>query len=567
VTQYEAVRLFIERARAVRADFAVTAANAPQIAEICHRLDGLPLAIELAAARSKLFAPQAILARLDRRLAMLTGGAQNLPARQQTLRGTIDWSYDLLDAAERESFSRLGVFVGGCTLAAAEAVLAAGGDILVEPLAMLASLLDKSLLKQIEGPQGEPRFSMLETIREYALERLEQSGEGEAIRRAHAMYYQALGTAEYNQAYNLGTSVGWGTIAHRLHREYDNLRSALVWSQTASGDADVSLHLALALSPVLILRGTFHEAIAALERSLNQSPGVGSSLVHFQSRMDLAELFTATGHYASAQVHYDHALPLVRDLGDTKQYANVLERLGWLAREQGDSATAWPLMSESLAISRELGNPQGIAGTLISMAEIAIVDEDPARAEALLAESRALLDDNDDNYDDNMIGWRLNHLGHAAQLRGDYAQATQLHLESLTHFGESFHFGRLAAYRDLGFAALGQEDLVEAARRLAQGLTLGQTVGDRTALTWCLAGLGSAAALGGQPERAARLWGAAERLRQSIGCRPAPASRATYERAMSIAHAALGDDVYAAAWAAGRALSLDAAVAEALAAG
>ena len=187
LSQYEAVALFVERARAVKADFALTDANAPAVAEICVRLDGLPLAIELAAARAKLLSPQALLARLEQRFDLLTGGPRDLPARQQTLRATIDWSYDLLGPDEQALFARLAVFVGGCTLEAAEAVC--GGDGL---LTGLSTLIDNSLLRQEEQPDGEPRFTMLETIRAYALERLEASGEAEEIRRRHAEHFLAV---------------------------------------------------------------------------------------------------------------------------------------------------------------------------------------------------------------------------------------------------------------------------------------------------------------------------------------------------------------------------------------
>jgi predicted ATPase len=187
--QYDAVRLFIERAQAVKADFAITNENAPAVAEICYRLDGLPLAIELAAARVKLFAPQALLARLSSPLRLLTGGPRDLPARQRTLRNTIDWSYHLLDADEQTLFARLGVFVGGCTLEAVDAVCNAGGDLPMDIIDGIAALVDQSLLRQDEGGDGEPRFTMLETIREYALERLETCGESESMRRRHAIFY------------------------------------------------------------------------------------------------------------------------------------------------------------------------------------------------------------------------------------------------------------------------------------------------------------------------------------------------------------------------------------------
>jgi tetratricopeptide (TPR) repeat protein len=238
----------------------------------------------------------------------------------------------------------------------------------------------------------------------------------------------------------------------------------------------------------------------------------------------------------------------------------MLERLGWLAREQGDSATAWRWMTESLALSREVGDTAGVAGTLVSMAGIAIVEEDPARAEALLAESGALAQ----HVTPDAYAWTLNHLGNAAQLRGDYARAAQLHRDSLALFSSDYHAGIRSAYHCLGESALGLGQLEEAARWLRQGLALSRRLNAWDGMAWCLAGLGSVAALDEEPEHAARLWGAAESLRQTIGCRPAPAARATYERAIASARAQLGEEAFAAAWAAGRAMTLEQAIAYAL---
>ncbi|MDQ2998804.1 MAG: helix-turn-helix domain-containing protein, partial [Chloroflexota bacterium] len=282
ICQYAAVALFVERTQAVKADFVLTNATAGAVAEICVRLDGLPLAIELAAARVKLLAPAALLARLTSRLDLLTGGARDLPARQQTMRNTIAWSYELLSEVEQTLFRRLSVFVGGCTLAAAERVLRTEGrglsedriDSVLRPpssvLDGLAALVDKSLLRQSEDPGGAPRFVMLETIHEYALERLEASGEAERLHRNHAAYYQALG--EHVWATEDGPQ-GGGAWVRRLQPEYDNFRSALAWSQTTAGDSEMALQLSSALDGLWSSFGVRHEAIAAMERSLSHPLG------------------------------------------------------------------------------------------------------------------------------------------------------------------------------------------------------------------------------------------------------------------------------------------------------
>jgi tetratricopeptide (TPR) repeat protein len=274
-------------------------------------------------------------------------------------------------------------------------------------------------------------------------------------------------------------------------------------------------------------------------------------------------------------MQYEQALLLARELGDTVRSGRTLGSLGWLAREQGDSATAWAQLTESLAIFRQLDDPAEIAGTLNSMAGLAIAEEDPARAEALLVESRTVGERVAPNSTHLVwrldplgqhsirLGWTLNLLGLTAQLRGAYDRAAQLHQESLAHFPSDYG-GLREAYRCLGESALGLGQIAESARWLEQGLTLSKTVGAQNGIAWCLAGLGSVAALDEKPERAARLWGAAERLRVAIGCRPAPATRTTYERAMAAARAQLGEQAFAAAWAAGQALSLEQAIGEAL---
>jgi predicted ATPase/transcriptional regulator with XRE-family HTH domain len=515
VMQYAAVALFIQRAQAAQPAFQLTDANASAVAEICVHLDGLPLAIELAAARIKLFAPEALLARLSSRLALLTGGARDLPVRQQTIRHTIDWSYNLLNELEQTLFRRLGVFVGGCTLEAAEAVTS---ELKIENvklrnaqyqhvpilnsqlsiLNLIQMLMDKSLLRQREEPNGNSRFMMLETIREYALERLETSGEAEQMRRQHAHYYLALSSAQ--------PADDEETWTRRVDREYDNLRAALEWSQTTAGDSDAALRLARVLSALWQDRGIRHEAIAALQRTLAHPLGVGRTFAQLHARVQLAEFLGLSGNFAEAQAQFEQALPLVRELDDAWSRAWIVSRLGWIAREQGDSATAWAQLSEGIAIYRQQNNIPGLAWGLTTVAEVAILDEDPARAEALLAESRTIWQNDGSNWYSLWLGWTLNHLGHAAQLRGDYQRASELHHQSLTLFralGEQ-NFGLPWAYHSLGETALGQGRPDDAERWLRQALIVSRLQSDQASIAWCLAGLGSTAARDEEPERAAR---------------------------------------------------------------
>jgi predicted ATPase/transcriptional regulator with XRE-family HTH domain len=575
LAEYAAVQLFVARAQAASERFCVTDANASAVAAICARLDGLPLAIELAAAWLPLFQPAALLARLEQRLPMPTRGPRDVPARQQTIRSTITWSYDLLTEAEQVLFRQLSVFVGGCTLEAAEGVLrtedrglsedALDSALSPQPsvLDCLAALVDKSLLRQIEAPDSEPRFVLLETIREYALERLEASAEAGQLRRQHARYYLRLGEleAEDNQVTPDKARI------RRMKLEYDNLRAALEWSQSLAGDSETALRLVYVLESLWHHRGIRYAAIIELQRALDHPLGIGRTVAHTNAHRLLAEFLSLTGNYAAALPHFEYALTFAQEQHDTKKVGWITSEIGLLARERGDSATAWTWLSAGLAILRELNDVQGIVWQLNMLASVAILDENPAQAESLIAESRTLWPDDGSNEYCAWQGWTLHHLGHAAQLRGAYDQAAELHHECLTLFRSvsDQYSGLPWVYHSLGEAALGRRKSDEAARWLRQGLVFSQALSAQATIAWCLAGLGSAAALDAQPERAARLWGAAERLQQAIGCRPAPAARTTYERALATARAQLDEEAFAAAWAAGRALSLDQAIAEALA--
>ena len=349
LSQYEAVTLFIQRARAARPDFQVTNASAPAVAELCARLDGLPLAIELAAARVKLLSPQALLARLGRRLNLLTGGARDLPARQQTLRSAIDWSYELLEPDEQAMFARLAVFVGGCTLEAVEAVCHPGVDRPLEVLDGLALLVDRSLLRQVEGTEGEPRFGMLETIREYAAERFEESGDAETWRQRHAGYYLAL--AEQAAPELLGPQQG--TWLERLEREHDNLRAALGWA-LEHGGATLGLRLAVALGHFWAVRGHLSEGQAWLERALSRwseapAPARAGAL------SAAGHLAYIKGEYERAATLHEESLSVQRALGDQRGVALSLHNLGRVAHYSGDFERAAALYDESLAIRASIG--------------------------------------------------------------------------------------------------------------------------------------------------------------------------------------------------------------------
>jgi predicted ATPase len=563
-----AVDLFAQRAAAVNVEFTITAANRPTLEAICQRLDHLPLALELCAAQADLFAPAQILAQLHAHpLDLLENGAHDLPPQHRTLRHAIERSYDLLLEHERALFRRLGVFVGGWTVEAVEAVCACAHDAESHAyVSMLHALIGKSLVHAETTPTGERRFLLLETIREYALEYLEASGEVEHLRRQHARYYATFADTAYQtmleQAKRTGNVPDWDALARQTQPEYANLQAALVWSQTMLGDPEVALQLTNDLADLWLRRGMRHEAIAAMERTLHHPRGIIRSLAQFGVRVDLAQLHALTGNYAAAHMQYAQALALAHELGDTYEYAWTLRSLGWLAREQGDITTARVRLAESLAIFRELDHAYGIAVALYTLAGVAIVEEDPARAEEMLTESRAVAQRT--SFPAHDTARILQCLGHVAQLRGAYDRAAALHHESRALFPSDHHTGLLGAYHGLGESALGLGQLDEAAHWLMQGLVLSEALSDRASIAWCLAGLGGVAALSNRPKRAARLWGAAEALRTAICCRSAFAARTTYERALAVARTQLDEEAVAAAWIAGRALLVEQAIAEAL---
>ena len=412
--QYEAVRLFIQRAQGVKPDFQVTSGNAPAVAAICARLDGLPLAIELAAARTKLLAPDALLPRLNSRLKVLTGGARDLPARQQTLRNTIDWSYSLLDPGEQTLFTRLAVFIGGRTLDAVEVVCNAAGDLPIDPLDGVGSLLDKSLLRQEEGTGGEPRLVMLETIHEYARERLEASGEGEALQGEHLAYFLAL--AEQAEAELGGAAqVAW---LERLEAEHDNLRAALQGALDA-GEAERALRLASALARFWDQRSYLSEGRQWLAAAL-ALPDTVAPAVQAKALRGAGLLAMRQGDYVQATRLTEASLAGYRALGDQQGIALVLANLGALAYEQGDFERGIPLAEESLRLYRTLGDTGGIARTLNNLGDLALEQGDYVRAQPLYEKSLMLARAQGNPVQSEFV---LTNLGRAALYQREYARA------------------------------------------------------------------------------------------------------------------------------------------------
>jgi len=364
-----AVALFVSRAQTVKPDFQVTNANARALVEICARLDGLPLAIELAAARMKLFSPQSLLARLSQRLAVLTSGARDAPARQQTLRNTIAWSYNLLHANEQQLFRRLSIFVGGCTLEAAEAVCAApgDGDEADQVLDGVTSLIDKSLLQQMEQEGEEPRLVMLETIREYGREALTVRGEMEATRQAHAAYYLALAEAAELEWEGPQESVWFA----RLEHEHDNLRAAMSWL-LERGEAEMALRLCAALWWFWEWSDYTYEGWSFLERALEGSEEVAAPL-RAKALWSAGNLASFLGYFERGEVLCQESLALFQAIGDTKGMGTAVFQLAKVVELKCDFAAARSRYEESLVLAREVGDKSLVAWALSFLAEIAII--------------------------------------------------------------------------------------------------------------------------------------------------------------------------------------------------
>ncbi len=560
LTQYEAVRLFIERARAAKADFAITNDNAPAVAEICARLDGLPLAIELAAARIKLLPPRAILNRLSNRLKLLTGGARDLPTRQRTLRGAIEWSYALLEKGERMLFARLAIFVGGCRLEAIEAICDAEGDLPIDVLEGVSSLLDKSLLRQEEGPEDEPRFLMLETIREYALERLEESSEAKALARRHAGFFLAL--AEEAEPTLEGTQQqAW---LERLELEHDNLRAALSWALEAD-NSEVALRMGAALGEFWYLRGYLDEGRGWLEEALSK-PGHASAararalgrvswLAFLQGDLDRAE-------GASREGLELEGVELFRTGGQDRVAAELQRTLGIAVAGRGDYEQAARWFAESLAISRQAGNSRGAAISLFCLGIESRVGGDFEQATELYEEALTLCRESGDPA---LLASILTHVGYTFVLQGELERATRVSEEAAAMLREQKHRLYLVdALSNLGWAALLRGDPERAKSSFEESIVLCRELGSRTTIIEILEGLACAAGEKGQAERAARLFGVAEALGEAVGYQHESGESALREPYLTAARSRLDGAAWQVAWTKGRAMTFEEAVAYAL---
>ena len=638
LSQYEAVTLFIERARAVQPSFSVTDANAPAVAQVCYHLDGIPLAIELAAARVRAMPVEQVMARLGQRFRLLTGGSRDVLPRQQTLRALIDWSYDLLNEQEKALLSRLSVFAGGWTLSAAEAVCVGEWVEDWEVLDLLTSLVDKSLAQYEAGDGEGGHYRLLETVRQYAGERLAERGEADAVRDAHLAWCLTL--SEEADSYLRGPEQGvW---LSRLEAEHDNLRAGLTWGQASTDGAARGLNLAGTLARFWIIRGHWSEARERLTEALARGGADGRTRERGKALSGLGSVVRSLGDVHTARRLTEEALEIDRENGDQTGEAYNLHQLAWLAHHDDEYEAARSYFEQSLAINRALGD-EGSAGEDfhgLGCVMQSLGDVGAARAyyEQGLVASRGAGDRNGEAINVQQLGWLASHRGDFGAARscfeqalkvcrehGDrHAEAANLHgLGLLSHRrgdsdgarelldqsraikrelgdqnGEAWSLcdlahvmeaqGDLEAARScltraveiarkigrpndearylhhLGMVVREQGDLAQARVLLTESLTLERQLGAAWLILVTVEEWAALALAEEDAGRAARLAGAAQAGREAASTALPPEQRDTHERTLAGARAALGEEAFTAAWDAGRAMSLDEAVAYAL---
>jgi non-specific serine/threonine protein kinase len=545
------VALFVQRARAVRPEFQLTDANAATVAAICTRLDGLPLAIELAAARVKMLSPAALLARLSDRLRLLTGGPRDAPARQQTIRDAIGWSYDLLSPNEQRLFRQLSVFVGGWTLEAAEAVCDADRD----AFELLSNLVDHSLVGVSEQPDGEPRYTMLETVRQYGLERLAESGEEDAARSRHLSWL--LEFAQRAQTQLQGPDQRAPLVW--LDAELDNVRAALT-SALDHEDGATALRLAVIVVDYWGWRGSMLEGRRWLERALDGG-GEAPTAVRALALTWLGRFAMELGDHAAATHALDQALVLQHEIENQAGIADVLATLGWSALYQGRYEQAHDLFEQALSIARSAGDRHLLAYLLASQSLIVTASEEYALAVALGEESLALSRASGDR---RGITQALGYLGLYALWQGDVERAAHLGEECLATARELGGEWSSFATELLGYVALEREDYQQAGSLFRTSL---EHVGAQQAgmgIAECLEGLAAVAGGLGAATRGATLLGAADRVRERFNTPIPPPRRERYDRTLAAVRGGLAAESLGVAWETGRLLSNVAAVQYAL---
>ncbi|MFZ0039611.1 MAG: tetratricopeptide repeat protein, partial [Candidatus Acidiferrales bacterium] len=540
---------------AVKPDFVLNSENAPAVTEICAQLDGLPLAIELAAARIKVLSLSSICTRLASRMQLLTGGARDLPQRQQTLRSAIDWSYDLLTPAEQKLFRRLSVFVRGCTLEGVEAVCDTKGDLDLDLLDGMASMVDKSLLQQIEQPNGESRFMMLETIREYGREKLEASGEQVSTKRAHAAYCLVL-AEEVGTGQSAAEGSEW---LERFTLDHDNFRAALEWL-TATGDAEWGLRLGAALFRFWETREYLAEGRDTLGKLLKIPAAAARTKLRSRALFSAGVLAIELGDYTSGNGLVSESLAIARELHDNQGAAVSVNALAVLARDQGDLELAHSRFEESLLLWRELGDQKAVARSLSNLASVVKLQGDYPRAYSLYAECLSIFRELGDR---TGVAWSLNSQGDVAREQSDFAAAQTLYEKSLAIFHElNDRWGIAGSLSDLGNIAREQGDCLTAHAFYRESLKIFQELEHKRGIARLLEGFACSAAAQLHAERSLRLAGAAAALRQNIGTSLTHSEQAKLEAILDPVRQSLTNTVGTTAWLDGWAMPVEKAIEE-----
>ena len=550
LSQFPAVALFLQRAIAAKPGFELNEDNATAIIEICSRLDGLPLAIELAAARVKVLSPSSMRTRLASRLQLLTGGARDLPERQQTLRGAIDWSYDLLTAPEQKLLRRLSVFVGGCTLEGVEAVCDTKGDLDLDLLDGMASMVDKSLLRQEEQANGESRFVMLETIREYSREKLAASLEEPATKRAHAAYFLVLAEEETTEQ----NEVEW---LERFALENDNFRAALEWL-TENGNAEWGLRLGAALFRFWEKREYLTEGRDRLGKLLKLPQAAALTKIRARALFAAGVLADEQGDYVAGDAEVGESLEIARGLGDKQAVAVSLNALAVVARDRGDIEAAHALFEESHMVWKELGDQQAAARSLSNLANVVTLQGNYARALTLYQECLSIFQGLGDQ---SGVAWSLNHQGDVARDLGDTLAAQGFYEKGLAIFRElDDRWGIASTLADLGNLAREQRNRRSAHSLYRESVKIFQELEHKRGIARVLECFACSAAEQSQADRSLRLAGAAAALRQNIGAPLSSAEQAKLEMILGPARHALANTSGATAWLEGWAMPVETAI-------
>lgn len=554
MAEYESVKLFVERARAVQHNFSLTKDNASFVTEICLRLDGLPLALELAAARIKLLSPQAILLRLDDQLKLLTGGARDLPTRHQTLRNTLEWSHSLLNDDEKMLYARLSVFVGGFTLEAAEAVCNPNGKL--DILDGVTSLLNNSLLRQEEMPNGEPRFSMLETIRAYAVERLNESGEADALHAGHAQYFGSIILNEAGQqlySANAPYWLGW------LEREHDNVRATLKLSQSNPAMVEFAAGLVMSMVWFWYRRGYFSEGRMWSGQLLNSPQARTAKAPRALVLMANALMSIWQGEQDIALALIEESRNIFDEIKNEQHKALITMGKGIALINKGNDREARPLLQESQMLFKEQNQTffYVLSNVHLGNVELGLGNMEQARIlhEEAQASARAV-------NDAWLLSFALNNLGEVARVQGQYEVARKYYEESDTLLTDAGDNGDKARFiHNLGYIAQHEEEFDLAEEQFRKSLKMFRKLGNRRGMAECMAGLAGLKARQGQVEWGAVLLTAAETLLKSAGGAWWPADRVEVERSQEMIRSALGEAQWTAAQKKGAAMTLEQALA------